>query len=77
MGKNETIMATTIEALIDSKKYSTLRDIFVTMQPADIAILFESIDESKLPLLFRLLPKELAAETFVEMDFLMLSSKML
>ncbi len=68
MGKNETIMATTIEALIDSKKYSTLRDIFVTMQPADIAILFESIDESKLPLLFRLLPKELAAETFVEMD---------
>ncbi len=66
--KNETILAATIEALIDGKKYSTLRDVFVTMQPADIAILFSEIDESRLPLLFRLLPKELAADTFVEMD---------
>ena len=45
--KNETILAATIEALIDGKKYSTLRDVFVTMQPADIAILFsEPINQS-------------------------------
>ena len=66
--KNETILAATIEALINSKKYSTLKDIFITMRPADIAALFSELEESKLPLLFRLLPKELAAETFVEMD---------
>ncbi|MBQ2697679.1 MAG: magnesium transporter, partial [Clostridia bacterium] len=34
----------------------------------DIAVLFDDLDKSILPLLFRLLPKELAAETFVEMD---------
>ena len=47
---------------------STLRDILVTMNPADIAVLFDDLAENTLPLLFRLLPKELAAETFVEMD---------
>ena len=38
------------------------------MNPADIAAIFDELEESKLPLLFRLLPKELAAETFVEME---------
>ena len=54
--------------MLDEKKYATLRDILITMNPADIAALFTSLEEQKLPLLFRLLPKELAAETFVEMD---------
>ena len=34
----------------------------------DVAAIFEDMPQDKLPLLFRLLPKELAAETFVEMD---------
>ena len=38
------------------------------MEPADIAELLGEIDEQRLPILFRILPKELAAETFVEMD---------
>lgn len=38
------------------------------MNPADIASVFDGLEESRLPLLFRLLPKELAAETFVEME---------
>ncbi|MBQ6540827.1 MAG: magnesium transporter [Oscillospiraceae bacterium] len=54
--------------LLEGKKYTTLRDILVTMNAADIAVLFESMPEEKLPLLFRLLPKELAADTFVEME---------
>ncbi len=54
--------------MLEDKKYATLRDILITMNPADIAALFTSIEEQRLPLLFRLLPKELAAETFVEMD---------
>ena len=61
-------LATAITSLIESKKYSTLRDILVTMNAADIAALFEDLEPEMLPRLFRLLPKELAADTFVEMD---------
>lgn len=54
--------------LAEGKKYTTLRDILSTMEPADIAALFEEeIPMETLPILFRLLPKELAADTFVEM----------
>ncbi len=58
----------TIKVLLDEKKYSTLRDILVTMKPYDIAAVFEELQDEKTPILFRILPKELAAETFVEMD---------
>lgn len=58
----------TLVALVDGKKYNTLRDVLVTMNPADIAAVFDDMPEQKLPLLFRLLPKELAAEAFVEME---------
>ena len=54
--------------MLEEKKYATLRDILVIMNPADSAALFSSLEEDRLPLLFRLLPKELAAETFVEME---------
>lgn len=61
-------LATAITALIESKKYGTLRDILVTMNAADIAALFDDLEPEILPRLFRLLPKELAADTFVEME---------
>ena len=54
--------------MLEDRKYSTLRDILITMNPADIAAIFVSLEDNKIPLLFRLLPKELAAETFVEME---------
>ena len=54
--------------MLEDKKYSTVRDILVTMNPADIAAIFAELEDKKLPLSFRLLPKELAAETFVEME---------
>ena len=57
-----------LDTMLDEKKYATLRDVLITMNPADIAELFSSTEEKKIPLLFRLLPKELAAETFVEME---------
>ena len=57
-----------LDTMLEEKKYATLRDILITMNPADIAALFSSTEETKIPLLFRLLPKELAAETFVEME---------
>lgn len=58
----------TIRVLLDEKKYNTLRDILVTMKPFDIAAVFGELQDEKTPILFRILPKELAAETFVEMD---------
>ena len=63
-----TTIETTIETLLEQKKYNSLRDILSTINPADIAALFDELPHNKLPLLFRLLPKELAAESFVEMD---------
>ena len=54
--------------MLEDKKYATLRDILVTMNPNDVAGLFDGLEEKQIPLLFRLLPKEQAAETFVEME---------
>ena len=61
-------MEKTIRALLDAKKYQTLKDILVTWEPADLAAIFEEMDEERTPLLFRLLPKETAAETFAELQ---------
>ena len=68
MAERSATLEKTIEALTQQKKYSALRDILVTMNPTDIAFLFDDLEEHTLPLLFRLLPKDLAAETFVEME---------
>jgi len=54
--------------MLEEKKYAALRDILLVMNPSDIAALFSDLEEQRLPLLFRLLPKELAAESFVEME---------
>ena len=54
--------------MLEEKKYATLRDILVTMNPNDVAGLFDGLEDKQIPLMFRLLPKELAAETFVEME---------
>ena len=68
MNERFEIVLKALAQMLEEKKYATLRDILVTMNPADIALLFSSTEENKIPLLFRLLPKELAAETFVEME---------
>ena len=68
MVEHNVTVANTLEVLLSEKKYATVRDILVTMNPADIAWIFEEIEDERLPVLFRLLPKELAAETFVEME---------
>ena len=68
MAERFEIVQKTLLTLLDEKKYATLRDILVTMNPSDIAAVFTDLEEERIPLLFRLLPKELASETFVEMD---------
>ena len=54
--------------LIESKKFARLREILVDINPADIAVILDEVDSKELPVIFRILPKELAAEVFVEMD---------
>ena len=61
-------IANTLTTLISERKYSTVRDILVTMNPSDIAYVFAELEEDRLPVFFRLLPKELASEAFVEME---------
>ncbi len=50
--------------LLASRRYLELREVFAELNPADIAQLLEELPESKLPLVFRILPKEDAAEVF-------------
>ena len=68
MAERFEIVEKALLAMLEDKKYSTLRDILVTMNPIDIAGLFDGLEEKQIPLMFRLLPKEMAAETFVEME---------
>ncbi|NLW60732.1 MAG: magnesium transporter [Firmicutes bacterium] len=68
MAEVHTDLKKTVLTLIAERSFQRLRDLLVTMQPADIAALFSELSEKNLPLVFRLLPKDLAAETFVEMD---------
>ena len=58
----------TLVKMLEERKFAALRDMLVTMNPSDIAGLFAGLDRQQIPLLFRLLPKELAAESFVEME---------
>ncbi len=62
------IVEKAIKTMLDDKKYATARELLTTMNAADIAAVIVRLEQQKIPLLFRLLPKELAAETFVEME---------
>lgn len=57
-----------ILSLIEEKKYTRLRECLEELNPADIALILEEAELKDLPVVFRILPKELAAEVFVEMD---------
>ncbi len=54
--------------MIEGKKFGLLKETLSQMNPADLAPIFEEIEEKDIAVIFRILPKELAAEVFVEMD---------
>ena len=56
------------EGMLAERKYSMLRQMLDNLNAADIALLFDEIDKKEIPLLYRLLPKEEAAETFTYMS---------
>lgn len=61
-------MESEILELIEGKKYTRLRSVLSEMNPADIALILEEVPKKELPVVFRILPKESAAEVFVEME---------
>ena len=66
--KENFIFTETLRTLIEEKKYQSLRDVLLTVQPVDLAAALAEMPPQDLSLLFRLLPKDEAADTFVEMD---------
>ena len=57
-----------LASLDDAKKYQSLRDVMSTMNAADLAAVFEDLPPEKMPVLFRLCPKDLAADVFAELS---------
>lgn len=57
-----------IEEYVEAKKYRELRELIQELPAPDVAEIFSETQKKYHTVLFRLLPKELAAETFVEMD---------
>ncbi len=68
MENNTILLENAILSLINDKKFTSLKDILITMNSVDIAALLMDVETEVLPKIFRLLPKGLAADTFVEMD---------
>ncbi len=58
-----------IRELIERRNFSALQRIFNDWMPADLAELISDLPENEQAILFRLLPKELATETFEYLDF--------
>ena len=58
---------TMLAHLDDAKKYQSLRDVLQTLPAPDVAAVFEDLQPEKLPVLYRLCPKDLAAEIFAEL----------
>ena len=60
-------LKTMLANLDDAKKYQSLHDVMETLPAPDLAAVFEDLPPEKLPVLFRLCPKDLAAEIFAEL----------
>lgn len=62
------MLADILSRLISNRRYSSLRDILTIMNEADAAAVFDELPEEDLPILFRLLPKDLASDVFALME---------
>ena len=54
--------------LLEQKNYALLKPLLSKMNPIDLASVFEEMEDQDLLRTFRILPKDLAAESFVEMS---------
>lgn len=68
VNQNDLINIEELEQLITERKFTKLKDMLSEVNPADMAMIFDEIDKKYRLLLFRVLPKELAAETFAYLE---------
>ncbi len=54
--------------LLEERKFSVLKPLLSSMNEIDLAEVFESAKDEDLAVLYRILPKDLAAQMFVEID---------
>ena len=59
---------TLAEELFDEKHFLDLKPLLAEMEPTDLAVFFKDIPHEQLPFVLRLLPRAVAADTFVELD---------
>ena len=57
-------MVERIIELIDKKKWKDIRQEILSLNSVDTAELFKDLEDSEILILFRLLPKDIAAEVF-------------
>lgn len=57
-----------IKELVEKHNFKVLKPLLASLPAVDIAKILSEIDEEDLPIVFRILPKALAADTFVELD---------
>lgn len=65
---NTTLLFQQASEYLGQKNFSKLRELMANENPADLALLFTEFEEKDVLLFYRLLPKELASDTFSYMD---------
>ena len=63
------LIAPEIEELVVARDFATIREVFADWTPIDVADVVADLKEETRVVVFRLLPKELAAEAFAYCDF--------
>lgn len=58
-----------IRELIDLRNFNALREVFTDWAPVDLAELISDLSENDQAIVFRLLPRQLAAQTFEYLEF--------
>ena len=65
---DEIMELTKVRDLLENKQYTTLRQTLSEMNEADIAAVFENLEDAEQLKLFRILPKDMAADVFSYLD---------
>ena len=58
----------TVVSLLEKGDYQTLRSLLDEQEPYDLSCLCEELDEASLPIVFRIMSRDTAAECFSEME---------
>jgi magnesium transporter len=62
------VAADTVTTLIEQRELHSLRDTLIDSAPVEIAELFQSLSDEERVLIFRILPRDVAADIFAELD---------